>query len=462
MPSPLDDILKLSDFQQHDARSAGSDDNLLTEDLAAKRFAKRYAGKLLYCHTTGSWFEWTGVGWTPNHVQAVFHKIRELVRELARGQSARTRSKVLKTGFSAGVERFAKSDPMFARTADRFDINPWLLGTPGGTLDLRTGVMRSANPTECISKLTAIAPSDTAECPRWLQFLYEATGGDDQLICFLRQWCGYALTGITREHALLFIYGPGGNGKSVFLNVLTAVLGNYATSAAMDTFTAKMSNSHPTDMAMLRGARLATASETEEGHDWAEAKIKQLTGGDPITARFMRQDFFTFVPAFKLTIVGNHKPMLRNVDEAIRRRLNIVPFVHKPNQIDRHLEEKLQAEFPGILRWMVEGCLDWQLRGLIRPEIVQSATENYLAEQDLMGLWLAEKCDAQPSDQSTWVSSTRLYASWCFYARAAGEQPGTMKAFSQAMQRRGFEAHRVSQARGYYGIRIKLEHSSAG
>ena len=172
------------------------------------------------------------------------------------------------------------------------------------------------------------------DCPRWLKFLDETTNGDAGLIRFLQQWCGYALTGITREHALVFVYGPGGNGKTVFLNVVNEILNDYATVAAMDTFTASKTDKHSTDLAMLHGARLVTASETEEGRAWAEARIKQITGGDRVTARFMRQDNFTYVPQFKLMIIGNHKPVLHNVDEAAQRRFHIVPFMIRPETPD--------------------------------------------------------------------------------------------------------------------------------
>ena len=149
---------------------------------------------------------------------------------------------------------------------------------------------------------------------------------------------------------------------------------------------------------MLRGARMVTASETEEGRSWAESRIKQMTGGDPITARFMQKDFFTFQPAFKLTIIGNHKPLLRNVDEAARRRFNLVPFNRMPANVDRQLPEKLREEWPGILRWMIEGCLDWQENGLVRPDSVIRATESYFEDQDLLSQWLAEECDAEPGN----------------------------------------------------------------
>lgn len=260
----------------------------------------------------------------------------------------------------------------------------------------------------------------------------------------------------------MFVYGPGGNGKSVFINVLMGILAEYAKVAAMDTFTASKGDKHPTDMAMLRGARLVTASETEEDRAWAEARIKQLTGGDPVTARFMRQDFFTFVPSFKLTIVGNHQPMLRNVDDAARRRFSMVPFVHKPKAPDKDLEEKLRNEWPAILRWMIEGCLDWQIHGLVRPKSVIAATETYFAEQDLMGQWLNEECDVRLDDPNMWYRTTDLFAAWTSYARTAGDVPGTLKSFGPAMRRHGLLPHRSNTARGFKGVRLKYQPETNG
>ena len=280
---------------------------------------------------------------------------------------------------------------------------------PGGTVDLRTGAVREASPKDYITKNTAVAPAATPYCPLWMRFLDEVTGGDAELICFLQQMAGYALTGDTCEHALMFIYGAGGNGKSVFLNAITGILADYAATAPMDSFTASPGDRHPTDLAMLRGARLVTASETEEGRPWAEARIKQMTGGDRITARFMRQDNFTFIPQLKLIIVGNHKPVLHNVDDAARRRFNIIPFVRKPAAPDPDLEAKLKAEGPGILRWMIEGCLDWQRHGLQRPTAVCAATEEYFADQDVMAQWLADACDVEPENPHKWEATSDLF-----------------------------------------------------
>ena len=238
-----------------------------------------------------------------------------------------------------------------------------LLGTPSGVIDLRTGQCRAATPEDGITKTTAVAPADHSDCPLWKRFLAEATGGDADMVQFLRQWFGYTLTGNTSQHALVFVFGSGGNGKSVFLNVMSNILSDYAATATMDAFIASKFDRHPTEIAMLRGARLVTASETEEGRQWAEARIKQLTGGDPITAHFMRKDDFTFKPQFKLIIAGNHKPVLRSVDEAHRRRFNLVPFTHKPASPDRELEQKLKSEWPAILRWPSRAVWTGKLSG---------------------------------------------------------------------------------------------------
>ena len=265
---------------------------------------------------------------------------------------------------------------------------------------------------------------------------------------------GYCLTGSTREHALFFLYGTGANGKSVLLNTLSGVMGDYARSAPIETFTASSMERHPTDLASLRGARLVMAVETEEGRRWAESRIKVLTGGDKIAARFMRQDFFEFVPQFKLVIAGNHKPGLRSVDEAIRRRFHLVPFTVTipPDERDETLTERLKEEWPGILSWMIEGCQDWLEQGLAPPEIVEAATAAYLEAEDAVTAWLEEACECDPD---AWEGSSALFASWKAWAEKAGEHPGTMKRLIQSLEARGFIARRRMNGRGLEGLRIK-------
>jgi putative DNA primase/helicase len=436
--------------------------DLVTEDAAAQQFVGLHGNRLRYCWDTGAWFEWDGAIWRENRTGLAFQFARELARDLAASESPKVRYVTSRTSFASGVERFARSDPALAITIEHWDRDPLLLGTPAGTVDLRTGELRPSVPTEGVTKSTAVAPAATADCSRWLRFLEETTGGDTKLVRFLQQWCGYCLTGVTREHALVFVYGPGGNGKSVFLNVVTGIMGAYATTAAMDTFTAAKGDRHPTDLAMLRGARLVTASETEDGRAWAESRIKQMTGGDPISARFMRMDFFTYVPTFKLTVVGNHKPLLRNVDEAARRRFNIVPFTRKPPTPDPRLEEKLRTEWSSILRWMLGGALDWQANGLVRPQTVLAATEDYFSAQDLFGQWLEEECELDPGNTYKVETSTDLFASWRAYAERAAEPAGSQKSFAENMQRRGVEPKRTNRLRGFTGIRLKTPQPSRG
>lgn len=385
----------------------------LTEHGVADEFARRFGDQLRYCHHTGAWFMWDGNRWQQNETRLAFTWARRLVASLNRREELKTRAITGRTSFAAGVERFAQADEGMAVVSSAWDPDPWLLGTPGGTVELRTGRLRPARRQDGITKVTAVAPALSATCPAWLAFLHDACGQDAGLVRFLQLWCGYCLTGDTREHALAFVYGDGGNGKSVFMSVLSGILGGYARVAPMETFTASHNDRHPTELAMLRGARLVTASETEEGRAWAEARIKQMTGGDVISARFMRRDFFEFRPQFKLLVVGNHRPALKNVDEAARRRFNIIPFLHKPASPDPELTEKLRQEWPGILRWMIEGCVTWQREGLSRPQAVAEATAEYFEAQDHFGRWLAECCILEPSLSTKPAALLHSFQEWC-------------------------------------------------
>jgi putative DNA primase/helicase len=197
-----------------------------------------------------------------------------------------------------------------------------------------------------------------------------------------------------------------------------------------------------------------TATETEEGRRWAESKIKALTGGDKIAARFMRQDFFEFTPQFKLMIAGNHKPGLRSVDEAIRRRIHLIPFTVTipPHERDHTLAEKLKAEWPGILSWLIEGCRLWQAKGMQAPEAVKAATFAYLESEDALAAWIDDKCERDPQ---AWVSREELFRSWSLWATGAGEFVGSSRRFLSSLENRGFEDHRQNNRRGFRGLRLR-------
>jgi putative DNA primase/helicase len=274
------------------------------------------------------------------------------------------------------------------------------------------------------------------------KFLYRVTDNDADLIGFLQRWCGYCCTGSVREHAFVFAYGTGANGKSTFVNTIRGILGDYAAVADMGTFLGSNAERHPTDLAKLRGARLVVAIETQKGRRWDETKIKALTGGDKITARFMRQDFFDFTPTFKLLICGNHKPRLNSVDEAIRRRLLLVPFtVQIPlAERDKDLADKLRAEWPAILRWMIDGCLEWQRIGLAPPKSVLDATEEYFGEQDVLQQWLDE-C-TKDGGPFAHTRTTELFASWKLWCENRNTKPSTEQALSMALVDKGYTKKR--------------------
>jgi putative DNA primase/helicase len=446
----IDNIIRLAEY-------AGKQQDVVTEDLAALAFAEHYRGQLLFDHDAGSWFRWTGHHWQIERSKLAFAWARDLVRDLTESQAVKVKTIGRKTSFVSGVEKFATADRVFAVNANNWNCDPFLLATPGGTVDLHTGKLRSGDPADRINQIAAIGPAERADCPRWVAFLEESAGGDYELIDFLQRWCGYCLTGDIREHALVFVYGPGGNGKSVCLNTVASIMGDYARTAAMETFVASTFDHHPTDLAHLAGARLVVSAETEEGRAWAETRIKQLTGGDPIAARFMRCDFFTFQPTFKLMVIGNYEPALARVDDAARRRFNVVPFIRKPEVIDKKLSERLRSEWPGILRWMIDGCLAWQAQGLAPPETVRAATADYFDNQDLFSQWLDEKCDAEPGNEFKTATSAALFASWSAFAKGAGDPAGTRKSFARALQRRRFEPYKVptTGTRAWRGIRLK-------
>ncbi|WP_205961852.1 phage/plasmid primase, P4 family [Paracoccus aestuarii] len=434
----------------------------MTEDGVARAFAAAHADRLRFCHSSGRWHVWTGTHWRKEETKLAFNWAREICRARSASDPLSSAAKALaKAATAAAVERFAQADRAFAVTADAWDSDHWLLGTPGGTIDLRTGELRPARQTDMITKVTAAAPvspdrfDPSRDCPRWLAFLEQATGGDADAIRFLQQWAGYSLTGDTREEALLFVHGIGGSGKSTAINTLGALMGDYAVAVDTETITAQRHARHSTEIARLHGARMAYASETEAGRAWAENRIKQLTGGDVMTARFMRQDDFSFKPQLKLVIVGNNKPAFSNVDGAIKRRFNVMPFDRKPKTPDFGLKLALEAELPGILAWAVLGCLDWQKNGLLRPAVMIETTEEYFAEQDTFSNWLTDRCETGARFAAT---TEDLFESWSWYARQNGDEPGNKRGdFPQRMRERGFvPVNRAAgiRGRGWKGLRL--------
>jgi putative DNA primase/helicase len=442
----------LEDMESGPPRRHGSDH----EDRIALAFVEKHKDELRYCQHWGTWLRWTGAYWEREERQLAFHYARLSARAgNAFANPKKTKPTPAKASTASGVEKFAQRDPAMSTANKDWDQDNFLLATPDGTVDLKTGELRKADPKDMITKCTSVGPKEMPT-PNFDRFLREVTRNDEELIAYLQILIGYCLTGSVEEHILVFFYGPGGNGKGALLNLLVWLFGTYAKVAAMDVFTASKYDRHPTELAALAGARLVTAQETQEGRAWDEVRVKSTTGGDPITARFMHKDFFTFQPTFKPLIAGNNKPNIRKVDDAMRRRLVLMPFLFKPAEVDRDLPEKLKGEAPGILQWAIDGCVGWVEKGLPEPpRVVQAATAEYFAAQDHFAHWLEECCELDANSQA---ASADLYASWKKYATAGDVPPGNMNTFAERMQGvpgvKLVERLKGVRKRGYEGVAL--------
>jgi putative DNA primase/helicase len=434
----------------------------LTEDALALRFSERHENDLRYVAARAQWFKWDGVRWRPEPTHLAFDLARDSCRTDAETYG-NGRPLAVTAQMVAAVERMAKADRRQAATLEQFDADGWLINaateddmSTAQAFDLRNGTARPPSPGDFITKKTACAAAAPGTPhPLWTMFLDKITAGNVELQKFLQRYIGYCCTGATDEHVFVFAYGTGANGKSTFINTVLKILGDYGTVADVGTFIASNYERHPTDMAKLHGARLVVAQETEKGRRWDEAKIKTMTGGDKMAARFMRQDFFDFIPTFKLFITGNHKPRLENVDEAMRRRLLLVPFVVQipPEERDPDLPEKLKSEWPAILRWCLDGCGEWRRIGLAPPDLVTEATKSYFDDQDVLSEWL-EDCTAD-GGPFAFTASTQLYASWKQWCDERGMEPGSVKALSDGLTDRGYIPKRTKRGRGFHSLVLK-------
>jgi len=318
--------------------------------------------------------------------------------------------------------------------------------------------LRSHDQRDRITKLAPVRYDPTASCPNWLEFLHMVMGGNHRLVSFLQRAFGCCLTGITSDKAMFILYGASGdNGKSTMVDVIQLLLGDYAVRTPTETFLRKKDGAIPNDVAKLKGARFVWASENERGSRLSESLIKEMTGGDKLSARFMRGEFFEFYPEFKPWLATNHKPQVRG-DRALWNRLKLIPFhvtIPKDRQKPRHeVMAMFRREFAGILNWALEGCLEWQRNGLGVPEEVVAATREYEAEQDTFAMFLEEKCVRAPNARVLSLALYREYKSW---AEQYGESPVSHKMFASFMSERGFEKTKTNRGFLYSGIGLRTE-----
>jgi putative DNA primase/helicase len=442
----------------HDARAAGwawVDDVTPTDTGNARCFVQSVEGRLRFVHGIDTWLRWSQKAsrWifcTQGEYIEVAKACARLMLETATKEPDEDKRKrqvahALKTHDIArltAMVKLSESDTRVGITANRLDTNPWLLGVRNGVVDLRTGTLRDANPNDFITKQAGTNFDELATCPLFEQTLRTTFNNDSSLIDYFQRTCGYSLHGEVREHVFFFCHGVGANGKSTLLNVIQAAMGDYAITLPTEALmrVKRDATAASPDLMMLRGVRLALASETEDGQWLAEARIKQLTGGDLVTARALYGGFVSFPQTAKLIIVGNHKPQIAGTDEGIWRRVQLIPFeVTIPvAQRDPALPQKLLSELPGILAWMVKGCLMWRQSGLHPPPAVTTATNAYKSESDILGEWIAECCTVTPAASAP---SADLYPAYRAWGLRNGHQPWSRHRWGRQMRGR-FNARR--------------------
>jgi putative DNA primase/helicase len=351
----------------------------------------------------------------------------------------------------SAVLSLAQSDQRIVVPATAWDGKQELLNTPGGIVDLRTGQLRHRRPDDYVTQAARVTPDFDYGAELFDAFMLDVFGGDDELVDFMQVLLGYCITGNRNEQMLFFWHGSGANGKSTLLDLVQWLLDTYALKLPAAALMVTRNERHPTELAQLRGRRLAISSELEEGQFWNEALIKELTGDEVMTARFMRQDFFEFTMTQKHIIVGNHKPRLRGGDPAIARRLVLVPFEQKfeGDKRDRQMGDKLKAEAPAILAWIVRGAVRWHREGLQVPQRVRNAGAEYLADHDDMELWMSERCIRMGESKAS-----ELYASFRHWKECCGEHAPSMKVWAQRLQTVPCIERRMSNGVRYVGIQL--------
>jgi putative DNA primase/helicase len=436
----------------------------LTDLGNAERFVADHGSKVRYCGPWGKWLVYDGKRWAQDDTGQVERLMKDTVRaiyaEASQARDSQERKAIAEHAKRSEARKRISDAIQLARSElgipilpeDR-DRDPWALNVENGTVDLRSGELREHRREDLITKLAPVEYRPAAKAPTFQAFL-ERILPSEALRRFLRRAVGYSASGEVSEEALMILHGTGDNGKTTLINAVLDALGDYAMEAAPELILAKR-GSHPTELADLFGARFVSARETDEGRRLAEAVVKQLTGRDRIKARRMREDFWQFDPTHTLFLATNHKPEVRGTDHAIWRRLKLVPFDVKipEDEKDRELPRKLQAELPGILAWIVRGCLDYQREGLGVPEEVRDATEGYRSEMDVLAAFIDDRCSVHPKAS---VGATPLYNAYKDWCAEAGEDAISQRKFGGQIGERGFDKDK-SGTITWYGIGLRAE-----
>jgi len=456
----------IQDFEPQQA-AAGPPPEKCTDLGNARRLVRNHGTDIRYCHPWGKWLIWDDRRWCIDDNGAIMRRAKEttmsIYQEAGRAQDENERKELAKWALrSEAVSRLkamielAESEPGIPVSPDELDTDDWLLNVKNGIIDLRTGELRPHMREAMLTKLAPVNYDPAAECPTWTAFLERIMDGNEELISFLQRAVGYALTGDTREEVIFLLYGTGANGKSTFLETVQCLLGDYARQADFSTFLLKQNETVRNDLARLAGVRFVSAVELEPGKRLSESVVKQVTGRDTVTARYLFQEYFEYKPKMKIFLACNHKPIIRGNDHAIWRRIRLIPFDVKipDKEQDKELDQKLKAEMPGILAWAVRGCLEWQEQGLGKPEAVQDATQEYRDEMDVLGEFFSDHCIVGTGLRAF---SSELYKEYLDWAQDSGiRRPMSQTMFGLRLAERGFEKKKSTGGKiAWEGIGIK-------
>ncbi len=436
----------------------------------AERFVDLFGENVRYCYTEKKWYFYNSMRWSVDNLGVILRMADKCVEamkaeaklylqadEESGGDMAKAFEKHMKSSRSNKSKKAMLNEiehhlPILPIQMDRYKM---ALNTPSGIINLKNGDVKAHNPEYYFTKITSVDCAEAADCPRWLAFLDDIFAGDKDLIRYIQKAVGYSLTGSTAEQCAFFLYGTGRNGKSTFIDVIRDVFGDYAANIQPETIMVKSSQSNAinSDIARLKGARLVTSVEPNEGVRLNEGLLKQLTGDDTVTARKLYSEEFEFKPEFKLWMATNHKPIIRGTDTGIWRRIHMIPFdVQIPeDKVDKNLTHKLKAEMTGIFKWCIDGCLMWQREGLQMPAAVLKSVREYRREMDVISAFIEDKCTLEGT-----VQASMLYAAYASWADSNNEYCMSNTKFSTELAKR-FEKIKGRNYNYFTGISIRSE-----